>query len=81
MWLLPHAAAWAVLVQALGAPVLLGMLLELAWRLPRAGRGHRWHARRLRAQGWRPCARVLAIHAEAALLTAAIRGTPTARGR
>jgi len=79
LWLLPHAAAWVGLLQALGVPALAGLLLELAWRVPRAWRGHRWHERRLRAQGWRPCARVLAIHAQAALLSAAIRGVAARR--
>ena len=80
LWLLVHAAGWLVLVQTLGASALIGVLLELAWRLPRARRGHRWHERRLRAQGWRPRTRVLAIHAEAALLTAAIRSLAAGRG-
>jgi hypothetical protein len=80
LWLLPHAAAWVGLLQALGVPALAGLLLELAWRVPRASRGHRWHERRLRAQGWRPRTRVLAIHAEAALLTAAIRSLAAGRG-
>ncbi len=79
-WLLVHAAGWVALVQALGAAALIGVLLELAWRLPQARHGHRWHARRLRAQGWRPRTRVLAIHAEAALLTAAIRSLAAGRG-
>ncbi|WP_369977256.1 hypothetical protein [Xanthomonas bundabergensis] len=80
LWLLLHAAAWSALLQALGAPALCATLLELAWRLPRARRGHRWDERRLRAQGWRPRTRVLAIHAEAALLTAAIRSLAAGRG-
>jgi len=80
LWLLVHAAGWLALVQTLGASALLGVLLELVWRLPRARRGHRWHERRLRAQGWRPRTRVLAIHAEAALLTAAIRSLAAGRG-
>lgn len=79
-WLLVHAAGWVALVQALGAAALVGVLLELAWRLPQARRGHRWHERRLRALGWRPRTRVLAIHAEAALLTAAIRSLAAGRG-
>ncbi|MCT8276172.1 hypothetical protein [Xanthomonas translucens] len=79
LWLLLHAAAWVVLLQALGVAAAFGLALELAWRLPRARRGHRWHERRLRAQGWRPCTRVLAIHAEAALLTAAIRSLAAGR--
>lgn len=79
LWLLLHAAAWVVLLQALGVAAAFGLALELAWRLPRAQRGHRWHERRLRAQGWRPCTRVLAIHAEAALLTAAIRSLAAGR--
>ncbi|WP_369940781.1 hypothetical protein [Xanthomonas medicagonis] len=79
LWLLPHAAAWVGLLQALGTVALAGLLLELAWRLPRAWRGHRWHERRLRAQGWRPCTRVLAIHAQAALLSAAIRSVAARR--
>ncbi|UYB51958.1 hypothetical protein OCJ37_18610 [Xanthomonas sp. AM6] len=79
LWLLLHAAAWAALVQALGAAAVCAVALELAWRLPRARRGHRWHERCLRAQGWRPHARVLAIHAEAALLTVAIRSLAAGR--
>ncbi|MDR6674174.1 hypothetical protein [Xanthomonas sp. 1678] len=79
LWLLPHVAAWIVLVQALGLSAVFALALELAWRLPQAWRGHRWHERRLRAQGWRPRARVLAIHAEAALLTVAIRSLAAGR--
>lgn len=80
LWLLLHAVGWVALVQALGVSALIGLPLELAWRWPRARRGHRWHERRLRAQGWRPRTRVLAIHAEAALLTAAIRSLAAGRG-
>ncbi|MBN6152614.1 hypothetical protein JR065_19965 [Xanthomonas sp. AmX2] len=74
LWGLAHLALWLALVQALGALAAGGGLAELLWRVSAARRGHRWRERRLRAAGWRPQTRVLAIHAEAALLTVAIRG-------